>query len=665
MPKWDSFDPSFWDDAGPGEEAYVDGADPGSGGHHGSADAPGAGAESSAGGGPAGPSPSGAGKQTPGRAAAMCPNCGSRNIEALGPSGSSVCTDCGIIVEENTIVSSVEFVEGAGGSSSMVGQYVGANSARGFGTGGARRGGQYGFSRQSRENTLASGRRRIQDVAALMRLGPHLVDAAHRLFTVAVERNFVQGRKRSHVIAACLYTSCRQEKSQHMLIDFSDALQINVYVLGTCFLKFRRLLGLKLEIIDPALFVYRFAAHLDLGEGANRVAMSALRLVARMKRDWIVAGRRPAGICAAALLIASRAHGYERQHADVTKVLRVCGVTVMKRVREFENTPSAGLSLGDFHDGKDRDGGAGGAGGEADPPVFTENRRREARARAVAAGDVELLTSGALDNPDLKGKHSSKWRRDKRSTDRSQEFTEMYSQLETDLMEGAAEAEIEAAAAVGDADAGAEKKERPAVSFTRADEVYEPVRPAAVPTLHDTIAYPTGKNHRPVVLPDQATAEELSAPTQRCEDVLDFGAWRDAVPPGAEDEVTFLFRSDDEVAEREAVFNAQNREYLDLQRQREDDRLEAEAAARSKLEDEAAQEEGRRRYLKTSRSRKRRDGLDPHELTTEEALMEVVRTRKISRKINYDAMSSLFDDDGQFSTDLLSDATRNKKEEAM
>ena len=186
-----------------------------------------------------------------------CPNCNSSNIESLGPSGSSVCTDCGIIVEENTIVSSVEFVEGAGGSSSMVGQFVGANSARGFGTGGGggRGGGQYGFSRQSRENTLASGRRRIQEVAGLMRLGPHYVDSAHRLFTVAVERNFVQGRKRSHVVAACLYTSCRQERSQHMLIDFSDALQINVYTLGTCFLKFRRLLGLKLEIIDPALFI--------------------------------------------------------------------------------------------------------------------------------------------------------------------------------------------------------------------------------------------------------------------------------------------------------------------------------------------------------------------------------------------------------------------------
>ena len=68
-----------------------------------------------------------------------------------------------------------------------------------------------------------------------------------------------------------------------------------------------------LEIIDPALFIYRFAAHLNLDEKANQVAMTALRLVSRMKRDWIVAGRRPAGICAAALLIASRAHGRRKR----------------------------------------------------------------------------------------------------------------------------------------------------------------------------------------------------------------------------------------------------------------------------------------------------------------------------------------------------------------
>lgn len=253
MSNWDNLDDNFWNDDSGGGGANADFAE-------GTADTLFAeddniGRSSGLGRGKANASSGGGGNGGAGGGGSCCPNCGSRAIESLGPSGASVCTDCGIIVEENTIVSSVEFVEGAGGASSMVGTFVGANSTRGFGGGGGRRGGQYGFSRQSRENTLASGKRSIQDVAGLMRLGNHFVDAAHRLFTVAVEKNFVQGRRRAHVIAACLYTSCRQEKSQHMLIDFSDALQINVYTLGTCFLKFRRLLGLKLEIIDPALYI--------------------------------------------------------------------------------------------------------------------------------------------------------------------------------------------------------------------------------------------------------------------------------------------------------------------------------------------------------------------------------------------------------------------------
>lgn len=49
----------------------------------------------------------------------VCPNCGSTNIELQGASGAFVCTDCGVILEENAIVSNVEFVEGQGGASSM------------------------------------------------------------------------------------------------------------------------------------------------------------------------------------------------------------------------------------------------------------------------------------------------------------------------------------------------------------------------------------------------------------------------------------------------------------------------------------------------------------------------------------------------------------------
>jgi transcription factor IIIB 90 kDa subunit len=597
-----------------------------------------------------------------------CPNCGSTAIETQDASGNSVCTQCGVVCEENAIVSSVEFVEGQGGASSMVGQFVSATSRKAYtgGGGGGRGGGNYGFSRDSRETTLANGRRKIQGVASRLRLGGHYVDSAHRLFTIAVEKNFVQGRRTIHVVAACLYIACRQEKSQHMLIDFSDALQVNVYTLGTCFLKFRRLLGLKLEILDPALYVYRFAAHLGLDDKANAVALTSLRLVARMKRDWIVSGRRPAGICAAALLISARAHGFSRHQRDVTRILRVCGMTVNNRVKEFEKTPSACLTLDQFNRVELET--------EADPPVFTKNRILEARARAVQEKNIELLASGVLDDPMATKRTISKWR-DGKTSAKAEAFEQLYKSLEKEIEntlnnnddnnaqeEMAKEEEEEEEDIIQEQRSNSETgKNIPEKSnqntsasqntgggtvahettiMVERTEISE--RNQVGETQRWEKAYPI-KNGKKLVLPDQATDEERQPPTQPVEGKLDIKSWRNTMPQEAIDEIDSMFLSPEEVAQKEAIFNKLNKDFIELQAQKEKHRQSEEQEAANQEKELAEQAQGLERY------RKRKDRGKESGETTEEALLQAVASRKISRKINYDAMSAIFED-GNFST---------------
>ncbi len=529
-----------------------------------------------------------------------------------------------------------------------------ATSRKAYTGGGGRGGGNYGFSRDSRETTLANGRRRIQEVASRLRLGGHYVDAAHRLFTIAVEKNFVQGRRTIHVVAACLYISCRQEKSQHMLIDFSDALQVNVYTLGTCFLKFRRLLGLKLAILDPALYIYRFAAHLDLDDKANAVALTALRLVGRMKRDWIVAGRRPAGICAAALLIAARAHGFSRHSQDVTRILRVCGMTVNNRVKEFEQTPSASLTLQQFNR-VDLEN-------EADPPAFTKNRIMEARARAIQDKNVDLLTSGALDDPMKSKKHTTKWREDL-SSEKTEAFEKLYKSLEEEMNKKKNEEDGD-----DDDDVDEEQKSEEANRDEQQDgagdegnsseQNLESVKEddgegstninekQLVTTTNLTEAkwdkaYPKNSYGKKIILPDHATPEERLPPTQPVEGTLDTSTWRKDMPQDMIEDIESIFRNPTEVAQKEAIFNKINKDYIIVQAQKEKSRTAAEQANSNADKDMIEQTQGMERYRK--RKNRGKEG------TTEEALLEVVANRKISRKINYDAMSSIFDD-GSFST---------------
>ncbi len=74
----------------------------------------------------------------------------------------------------------------------------------------------------------------------------------------------------------------------------------------------------------------------------------ATRLVQRMKRDWMAMGRRPTGLCGAALLLAARSCNFNRTVADIVRVVHVGEAVVRKRLDEFAQTPSGGLTLDEF-----------------------------------------------------------------------------------------------------------------------------------------------------------------------------------------------------------------------------------------------------------------------------------------------------------------------------
>jgi len=283
--------------------------------------------------------------------------CGSEE-SATSDDGRIVCAECGCVLEDTCIVSEVGFQEGSNGTSSVVGQFVSATGV----TGKSSFRGLSGYGKESREFTIANGKRRIQQLVSHLRLHHRHAEAAQRLFMLAVQHNFIQGRKTDNVCAACLYIVCRREKTPHMLIDFSELLQTNVYVLGHTFLQFCRLLNLQLPIIDPSLYIQRFAAKLEFEEKTNIVASTALKIVARMKRDWILTGRRPSGICGAGLLIAARMHGFKRTMKEIVQVVRICDVTLRKRLLEFGKTPTCNMTPDEFESMDLEE--------ECDPPAF-------------------------------------------------------------------------------------------------------------------------------------------------------------------------------------------------------------------------------------------------------------------------------------------------------
>lgn len=161
--------------------------------------------------------------------------------------------------------------------------------------------------------------------------------------------------------------------------------QVNVFELGHIYLQLVQTLNLRLPLVDPSHYISRFAALLEFGDETHKVATDAVRLVQRFDRDWVTKGRRPAGICGAALLLAARMNNFRRSVEEIVQVVKIADSTLKKRLEEFKKTPSGALTLADFR--------TVWLDEEMDPPAFTKGREREEKGReAVVSNPREAAT---------------------------------------------------------------------------------------------------------------------------------------------------------------------------------------------------------------------------------------------------------------------------------
>ncbi|OQR97350.1 transcription factor IIIB [Thraustotheca clavata] len=532
----------------------------------------------------------------------VCPTCQCTEIDMHDASGEAVCVSCGTVVESNTIVSSVEFSE-AGGGHSVLGQFVSGTASKAHGSVGA--GGKH-YDNESRLATLANGRRRIKQVAGMLRLGDHYVESADRLFALAVQRNFTHGRRWQTIVAACLYVVCRREKSPHLLIDFSDKLQVSVFQLGAVFLKFCRLLQLSIPLIDPSLYIHRFASQLNLGSQMHAIAITALRLVSALKRDWIETGRRPSGVCGAALLIAARSHNVKCTLSDVASVVNIGEMTLKKRLIEFSVTPTAQLTF-------DQMGKVEIRLLECDPPCFTRNRELE----TMEALLIDMKPKGLLKDKELTTLIHSTWRaaNEEKSPalleDEDFGFDDANSTLVQHAQKQAAELLLSSVRSRSKRwlmrqnknMALFDKLEKELAESIEADERSGPLPPASTrPAEEGSLIKSTTA---PRADPDESGLSEID-----------------------DDEINALILTETEAAAKRKIWETMHADYL-----------EKKAAKAARLE---AQPQSKRKRLKKP---KLEDADVPAPDTAQHAIYKIqVKQRAKSKNINYEVLAELFGD---------------------
>ena len=270
-----------------------------------------------------------------------CPECEGRLRRT---DTETVCSDCGLVVEETAIDRGPEWrsfadddadPERCGAPLTRSRHDRGLSTEIGHSTRlkGRKRRRLARMRRHHRRARIGSKRERnqvygfteIRRITGRLELPESLQERACVLFESAQEADLLQGRSIEGFAAAAVYAVCRTASVARTVEEVVAVATATESELTVAYDAMNRELGLPTGPIDPAEYLARFASALEV---PTRLERRARALAAEATDTGIAAGRDPSGVAAACLYTAAREAGYDLTQAELSDVADVSAVTI-------------------------------------------------------------------------------------------------------------------------------------------------------------------------------------------------------------------------------------------------------------------------------------------------------------------------------------------------
>jgi len=403
-----------------------------------------------------------------------------------------------------------------------------------------------------------------------------------------------------------------------MLLDVCDVVQCDVVTLGRVVFQLARELCIDCPIVDPSLYIHRFAHQLDFGDKENEVSMAALRIMARMKKDWIHFGRRPSALCGAALIIGAKLFNFTVTMDDIVKLVRMSKTTVFKRLMDFGKTATGKLTTEEFKTVDLEE--------EADPPCYTEGRNRVKFAQEL--GDECKFVSSDVLSQVVKTQEKLENLLDKRKS--------IHSEIETSTNEAKSfdyrsELPQNCSFYSYELDENGDLKVAPYVIHKQDvdDEDDENEETNVDPNNHNQrIAGTTASST--LLMDNSIKKQDEDAENSEEEVIEDIEVDLTGID---DDEIDKLLLTEHEIKIKTEIWLDENRDYLQKMKEKEEERKRKE------------EEDNKNGVKKRKRNLKRKNKDKPICDTADEAIKTMLAERKLSSKINYDVLRGLKTED--------------------
>jgi transcription initiation factor TFIIB len=286
-----------------------------------------------------------------------CPECGG-DLEVDEERGETVCSECGLVVEEDEIDRGPEW-RAFDAAEKDEKSRVGAPTTqmmhdKGLSTNiGWQDKDAYGrqlSSRQrqkmqrlrtwnerfrttsSRDRNLKQALGEIERMASALGLPQNIRETASVIYRRALQADLLPGRSIEGVATAALYAAARQANAPRSLDEVAMVSRVDRSEIARTYRYIVRELKLEIEPADPESYVPRFISELGLSE---EVGYHARELLTSAKEAGIHSGKSPVGLAAAAVYAGSLLANERVTQDAVSDVANISEVTIRNRYHEL------------------------------------------------------------------------------------------------------------------------------------------------------------------------------------------------------------------------------------------------------------------------------------------------------------------------------------------
>jgi transcription initiation factor TFIIB len=286
-----------------------------------------------------------------------CPEC-SGNLVVDDEHGETICTECGLVVEEDSVDRGPEWRAfdskekdqksrvGAPTTNMMHDKGLSTNidwrdkDAYGNALGAKQRKKMQRLrkwnerfrTRDSKERNLKQALGEIDRMASALGLPENVRETASVIYRRALDENLLPGRSIEGVSTASVYASARQAGVPRSLDEITEVSRVEKSEIARTYRYVVRELGLEVKPADPESYVPRFASSLDLSEESE---MRARQLLQNAKEQGVHSGKSPVGLAAAAVYAAALLTNEKTTQAAVSEVADISEVTIRNRYHEL------------------------------------------------------------------------------------------------------------------------------------------------------------------------------------------------------------------------------------------------------------------------------------------------------------------------------------------